>query len=70
MNIMLVTVTERTREIGIRKAIAPHATRSSHSFLIESGVLSALGGIIGIILALSATVMSKGMYDMILSRTH
>ena len=51
MNIMLVTVTERTREIGIRKALGASRGDILVQFLTESALLSALGGLIGVILA-------------------
>ncbi|HNB60056.1 MAG TPA: ABC transporter permease [Phycisphaerales bacterium] len=65
MNIMLASVTERTREIGIRRALGATRRHITTQFLIETGVLSVLGGILGAALGVGSSVGLNAVWPLV-----
>jgi putative ABC transport system permease protein len=63
MNIMLVSVTERTREIGIRMALGARRGRILSQFLVESVALSALGGIVGVLAGAALALLARVVFQ-------
>jgi putative ABC transport system permease protein len=65
MNIMLASVTERTREIGIRRALGATRRHIVLQFLVETGALSALGGVIGILLGVGISTGLRPLVELL-----
>jgi putative ABC transport system permease protein len=64
MNIMLATVTERTHEIGLRKSLGARKRDILMQFVVESSVMAAVGGSVGVMAAFVVTLIVRGLTSM------